>query len=260
MILYFTGTGNSLAVARKIAAETSDTVMSLNEATKRDLSKEKVVGMVYPSYDFNAPPIVRNAIPQLTVSKDAYLFIIIACGAQAGNSIWSVRKALRDKGLRVAYSNKIRVPDNSALAFGRDPNSQKWKFERFAPRLQQIIADIKQRRQEHHFSGWSFIGWVLGRPNMERRLLGAFRPTVNANRCIGCGLCQSICPMGNIIIQERERGTTKVAVVGDNCTACIGCLHACPHQALQFGQKETLKERQYRHPDTSANDLIQKTV
>ena len=41
------------------------------------------------------------------------------------NAVWSVRRMLREKGVSVSYCNKIRVPDSSALAFGRNPNNQK---------------------------------------------------------------------------------------------------------------------------------------
>ena len=38
MILYFSGTGNSLAIARKIAEATNDQVIPLTDAVKQDLT------------------------------------------------------------------------------------------------------------------------------------------------------------------------------------------------------------------------------
>ena len=77
MILYFSGTGNSLAIARNIAQSTNDRVMTLTEAVQQDLTAEKRIGLVYPSYDFNMPPAVRLLLPQLKISADAYVFVII---------------------------------------------------------------------------------------------------------------------------------------------------------------------------------------
>lgn len=48
MILYFSGTGNSLAIARAIAEHVDDKVMPLREAVQADLSQEKRIGFVYP--------------------------------------------------------------------------------------------------------------------------------------------------------------------------------------------------------------------
>ena len=243
MILYFSGTGNSLAVSRKIAEATGDTVMPMAHAADHDLSKEDCIGLVYPCYDFNTPPAVRDLVPRLHISPDAYVFIVVTCGAQTGNSIWTVRRILRQKSVRVAYCHKIRMPDNSAIVFGRNPNDQLWKLERFAPRMERIVDDIKKRRHGSHFGAPGLAGWIAGIPALERKLLGSFRPSVNPRLCIGCGICTKVCPIGNIVL-----GDDKKAVVGNSCTACVGCLHACPQQAIEVGGKPTPKERQYRHP------------
>lgn len=244
MILYFTGTGNSLAVAQKIAEATGDRTMAMAEAAKCDLRAEKIVGLVYPSYDFNTPPAVRDLIPQLQLGREAYLFIVITCGAQVGNSIWTVRRLLKRQGIEVAYCHKVRMPDNSATIFGRNPNDQLWKLEKYASRLQHVIGDIKARRHGNHFGTPSIIGWLMGLPAIERKMFGAFRPAVKNDRCIGCGLCKNTCPIGNIIINDHQK-----AVIGDRCTCCLGCLHVCPQQAILVANKPVEKERQYRHPD-----------
>ena len=247
MILYFTGTGNSMAVARKIADATGDRTLPLTEAAGQDLSAEKVVGLVYPCYDFNTPPAVRELVARLCISPDAYVFIIVTCGAQTGNSIWKVRRLLKQKGVSVAYCHKIRMPDNSATIFGRNPNEQLWKLEKYASRMEHIIDDIKAPRHGSHFGAPGLVGSLLGLPSMERKILGSFKPTVDPDRCIGCGLCAQVCPMGNIVVDGK-------AAIGDRCTVCIGCLHACPQQAITTG-KPFPKEHQYHHPDIQIQDL-----
>ena len=96
MILYFSGTGNSLAISRYIAEKLNETVMPLSQAVHHDLSQEKRIGLVYPSYWFNAPRAVTEILPRLQLPKEAYVFIVIPCGAQAGNSIHTVQKQLAD--------------------------------------------------------------------------------------------------------------------------------------------------------------------
>ena len=79
-------------------------------------------------------------------------------------------------------------------------------------------------------------------------MLRTFRPAVNEEKCIGCGICSSVCPMRNISVDGK-------AAIGPHCTACLACLHACPQQAVEVGAKTTVKARQYRHPDIKIKDL-----
>ena len=251
MILYFSGTGNSVAIARKIAETIDDQVMPLNDAVLQDLTREKRIGFVFPTYDFNMPPAVRNLIPRLKINTASYVFAVTTCGAQAGNSLWTLRRLLRKKGIELAYAHKIRVPDNSAIAFGRNPNEQVWKFDKFANRLEQILDDIKAEQHEMHFAWWGPIGGLMGCSFLENGMLRTFHPVVNEDKCTGCGTCARICPMNNITLNAK-------AAIGDNCTICLGCVHVCPHQAIRINGREALKERQYRHPDIKLKDLIKR--
>ena len=139
MILYFSGSGNSLAIARRLADKLNEQIIPLHEAVSLNLSNEKRIGLVYPTYWLDAAKPVRDLVPKLNISPTAYVFIVITCGAQTNNAVWSVRKLLSRKGIKVAYCNKIRVPDSSALGFGRDPNKQLWKFDKYEPRLPSFL-------------------------------------------------------------------------------------------------------------------------
>ena len=50
MILYFSGSGNSLAIARRLAEKLNEQVMPLRDAVSIDLTKEQRIGLVYPTY------------------------------------------------------------------------------------------------------------------------------------------------------------------------------------------------------------------
>ncbi|MBR1786465.1 MAG: EFR1 family ferrodoxin [Paludibacteraceae bacterium] len=258
MILYFSGTGNCLSIARQIAENTSEQVMTFYEATKLDLSRHSVVGLVYPSYYFNAPTPVVELTKQLTISPDAYVFIVVPCGAQTGNSVWSVEQILKHKGIKVAYCNKIRVPDCSAIGFGRNPNDQKWKFNKYAQRLQTIIKDIKERRHSKHFGAWGIAGWFCSLTWMKRYTKPLLQPQVNTRKCIGCNTCVSICPQNNISIADLPQN--KFAFIGDNCAQCLRCVHFCPKQAIEIAGKPTPKEHQYHNPDVKLKNLLEEKL
>ena len=249
MILYFSGTGNSLAISRQIAEKLNERVMPLSQAMNYDLSQERRIGLVYPSYWFNAPHAVTKLIPRLQIPQNAYIFIIIPCGAQAGNSIHTVQKQLADKGLQLAYSQKIRVPDNSAIGFGRDPNRQVWKFERYAKRLERITEEIATGTHSLHYAWWGPIGALCARPAVQRRTLPMLTPAINTDMCVGCSLCANVCPQKNITLSDSK------ARCGNNCTQCLACVHFCPYQAVELNHKPSSKAHQYHHPKVTVGDM-----
>lgn len=239
-----------MAIARKLAENLNEQVAPLRDAVSLDLSKEKRVGLVYPTYWLDAAKPVRDLVPQLNINPAAYVFIVITCGAQTNNAIWSVRRLLREKGVEVAYCNKIRVPDSSALGFGRDPNKQLWKFDKYAPRLEQIIKDLRAERHASHYGGCDPLGWLLNRPSIAERTQRATQPTNNLTKCVGCGICAQVCPQVNITIEDGK------AKIGNQCAMCLACLHFCPHQAMELNHKPTSKELQYHHPDIQLRDMV----
>ena len=252
MILYFSGTGNSLAVARKIAEAINDQVLPLTEAVRQDLTNEQRIGLVFPTYDFNLPPALPEMVSHLKISPKSYVFTVVTCGSMAGNCIWVLRRLLREKGIELAYSHKVSVPDNSALAFGRNPNKQLKKFERVPARMEQIIRELQAESHTLHYSWFSLLSWLLGRPAIEKGMIHCLGPKVNADKCIGCNTCVRVCPMNNINLTDEK------ALIGDNCTVCLACVHVCPQQAVSTNGRVTLKERQYRHPNIKLKDLIKR--
>lgn len=249
MILYFSGTGNSLAISRQLAEKLGEQVMSLNRAVTQDLSHERRVGLVFPCYWFNAPRAVTELVPRLRLSEEAYVFIVIPCGAQAGNAIWTVRRMLAAKGIDVAYSHKIRVPDNSAVGFGRNPNDQVWKFDRYAGRLERIAADIAAGVRRCHYAWWGVAGALCALHAVQRRTLHMLTPAVNVDKCIACGICKDVCPQDNITFTDSK------AHCGNDCTQCLACVHFCPQQAVELNRKPTLKDNQYHHPKVKVGDM-----
>lgn len=235
--------------------------MPLVDAVGVDLTNEKRIGLVFPTYDFNLPPALRDMIKQLRISPKSYVFTVITCGSMVGNCVWVLRRILREKGIELAYSHKVSVPDNSALAFGRNPNKQLKKFARVPARMEQIIRELQAESHTLHYSWFSLLSWLLGRPAVERGMIHCLGPKVNPDKCTGCNTCVRVCPMNNISLQPITNNQSpitndKVAITGDHCTVCLACVHACPQQAFTTNGIQTRKERQYRHPDVKLKDLI----
>lgn len=66
---------------------------------------------------------------------------------------------------------------------------------------------------------------------------------LNEHKCVGCGICQMVCPNDTIEIQtemvETEDGKKKKVLVNHiydhgKCMYCMLCVTSCPHGALAF--------------------------
>ncbi|WP_394926828.1 EFR1 family ferrodoxin, partial [uncultured Robinsoniella sp.] len=62
---------------------------------------------------------------------------------------------------------------------------------------------------------------------------------INTVKCIGCGKCEKLCPLGNITLQN---GT---AISGNTCTMCYRCINQCPKQAITLLGKRVYEQNSY---------------
>lgn len=58
--------------------------------------------------------------------------------------------------------------------------------------------------------------------------------SVEQDKCIGCGLCTSLCPYGAIVMQKVD-GKRKAETVSASCKACGICAAHCPTFAISMG-------------------------
>ena len=69
------------------------------------------------------------------------------------------------------------------------------------------------------------------------------------NKCIGCNMCENICPVDNIIMENN-----KPKWCG-KCTDCMACINICPKEAINIG-KSTIKKNRYLNPYIKREELL----
>ncbi|MFC2099561.1 EFR1 family ferrodoxin [Candidatus Bipolaricaulota bacterium] len=113
-IYWFSGTGNSLAVARAIGEgiEGAELVPIASAIGGRHIHVEGVIGIVCPVYFYSLPLIVKEFIARLDASKADYAFVVLTMGGVLGMAIEHARRLFRLAGKRLDAEYAMMMPGN----------------------------------------------------------------------------------------------------------------------------------------------------
>ena len=109
MVFYFTGTGNSLYVAKQI----EDAPISIPQAIhckELDFSDESI-GIVAPIYGHEVPPMVRDFMKKAAFHTD-YFYMILTYGNRHGGAAELAKRLCDECGIDVQYINILWMVDN----------------------------------------------------------------------------------------------------------------------------------------------------
>jgi ferredoxin len=235
VIFYFTGTGNSVYVAKKLAEKLDEPeVCSMAEySPDRQIGgKNQRIGFVFPSYYGNLPRIVQKFIDSLEIHPDTYIFGVVTMGGMGTGSITMLEKALAKKTLTLKYGCGILMPANYIINYnpmfiGRTAKSGK-KIQRIADEIQSGKISVKKNN--------------IIADKLYKNIEELDKDFYAESQCAGCGLCEKICPVKNIRLTENRPEWLH------RCEHCMACIHRCPQKAIQYGAK-TKKRRRYYNPD-----------
>jgi ferredoxin len=255
VIYYFTGTGNSLAAARKIAEGLGDAdlvpIASLMNTEGDILTTADRVGIVCPVYFSGLPVMVAEFAGRLDLSRSTYTFAVVTLGGSGGPSTLGQLSRILAKrpgrGLDAGFA--VRMPGNYILLYGSPSGNKRDRVLASADKsLETIVASIKRGDKKMPFSAFGGLIHHLMYPRFSASVHERDRGFTVSDACTSCGICKDICPAGNIDLVDGR------PVWKHRCELCCGCIHLCPTQAIQAGKKTAGRER-YHNPGVSVADL-----
>ena len=243
MILYFSGTGNSNYVAKRIADALGDALVNLNDRIKAsDTSSvetgERVI-IVTPTYAWRIPRVVRDWLRKTELRGAKQAWFVMTCGSEIGNADKYNREFCTEKSVACMGTAQIVMPENYIAMFSA-PQADKARqiVAKAEPDIDRAIAAIQANQP-----------FAPTRNNLyDRFMSGPVNPIFYAcfvkssaftvsEACTGCGQCVRRCPTNSITLRDAR------PVWGKGCTHCMACICYCPTSAIEYGKKSLGKPR-----------------
>lgn len=253
-IFFYTGTGNSLWTARKLAGflEPSELIPLSREKKQLNPLDADCAGLVFPVHIWGIPPPVLDFLQNWTIKPTQYIFALAVNAGQVAATLLQLQNVLSAKGLRLSSGFSIELPSNYIVWRGAvSSDQQQKKFTAALKKIESIAVIIRQKKQQPPEKGpfWQnpFFSWTYRQsfPHISK-----MDKSFNADeKCRACRICEKICPAHNILIVQGK------PVWQHRCEQCFACIQWCPEEAIQYGKCTSSKKR-YHHPDVSIKDML----
>lgn len=271
VIYYFSGTGNSYKAATTIAkrlggAQMISVTNLLEEVSAIDAD---IIGFVSPVYEWDIPGVMKAFMEKLEINPSAYIFAISTYVFIHGKSFETVENILQKKGAHISYGRGIYCVASQCTAYTPFP-SPKIMLPIMEKQFQKAAKEIarQKNRKFPHMSAVtrnSYDKRMQPYMEIEKEFDKGF---YISEECVHCGMCEKICPLGNIKLVD---GTPTWH--NRECYGCMACVAYCPNKAILFKAPEAYiesgmklaqslkldkKRRRYHHPDVRFQDMIKK--
>ena len=237
------------------------------------LKENERLGFVFPVHGWRVPKLVREFISKMKILREPsdasagnkakaddslknrpFAYCVCTAGDSIGLTIENLNEVISQNPslqaldiTEVSSSYSLIMPESYiGLPFmDVDPKEREIrKKENAAQELAVVCEEIFDRKEgiSRLVKGpipWFFTKVVGG--FFENVLITDKRFHVEKDRCVKCGICATVCPVGDI---KGGHGEYPVWLHHKDCLTCFTCYHHCPHHAIEFG-KQTQKKGQY---------------
>ncbi|MCL2265733.1 MAG: EFR1 family ferrodoxin [Treponema sp.] len=254
-IYYFSGTGNSLWSARKIAQIINDFYPEQNcalynigkEAEKEEIIIEaETVVFIFPSFAYGPPAIVSRFVKKAEFKTD-YLAAFTTYGSSPLGTMGIFRRYLKKKKIDKMFFGNIPAVENYLAMFGTPKAKTIERWTEMQKKATEKAAHSIIGKKENKICTFtpfsSFVSWLF-----SFGLKIFYKYYRLSSVCCGCAVCANICPVSAI---EMKNGHP---VFTSKCEHCQGCVNICPLRAIQFARVK-FGTPGYCHPDIQIKDL-----
>lgn len=176
------------------------------------------------------PRKVTQFINEMSIgkSKNAFCFAVTGCGNISGVALTVPAKILAKKDVTLNFAEEIIMVGNYVAMYKMNERNP----EKYQAATDQIPA---------------LVSTAFGQKVIYAKKGKGFHVS---DDCIGCGICEKVCPVSNIKMENNKPGFHH------NCEQCMACVQWCPKKAINYKNK-TQNRGRYTNPSISVKELIE---
>ncbi|NHI89423.1 MAG: 4Fe-4S ferredoxin [Candidatus Thorarchaeota archaeon] len=251
-IFYFTGTGNSLMVAKAITDALGDAdVIPIAHAHSNDYDEpHEILGIVFPVYWGGLPLKVLEFIRSLKGHSASYIFAVVTHAGEPEFALAQLRAELQKIGLDLSAGFPLRMPSNYIIDYDAPSESGIQRILcNAANAIEEIVVTLRNRTIHLPSSQLSSYSWPSrSYKQFIERVNGSDEKFWVDENCTECETCVRICPVQNIRMKEGRPEWLH------GCQQCLACINWCPESAIQFGSGTESRGR-YTNPSVTMEDM-----
>ncbi len=266
-IYYYSGTGNSLHVARELQKRVPDCelipILSFRDKDSIKVNSD-IVGFVFPIYFTTIPTPMREFISKLDFGCAEYIFMVATRIGTFTIADKLLNSLLKKKGKKLDSYLIVNMASNSPTGLKPGKGDPKWvektsiqnirkMDEEMKPQLDEFCSAIQKNERYPKGPLNNPIG-VVTRPIMDL-ITKEIRSEVGFivdDTCISCRTCEQVCLSRKIKIMDGK----PIWQEDVQCFYCFACFNFCPNQSILVKKKYDKKDGRYHHPDVSKDDII----
>ncbi|MFW9929835.1 MAG: EFR1 family ferrodoxin [Candidatus Thorarchaeota archaeon] len=277
-IYYFSGTGNSLYIARSLYNYILDAKLIpiaaiLNENSNKQKftfkATAQTIGFVFPCHGLTIPIPVKKFLKHLDLGTSKYVFAVITRGGSVFHGFSTINKIIHKqrKKLNASFIIDMGMNDPKLKFFSIPSEKELRAIELNFLEKVKIIKNIIINQEEYHddirgdtFSHFKSFNYILEK--LVAFTVHHIAPKVKKyfytdSKCIGCGICQKVC-LSQKIIMVNDRPIWQKHI---DCYYCYACLNFCPTESIQIYSKFYMKsyseeKGRYPHPYAKVKDMV----
>ena len=250
MVFYFSGTGNSRFVAKRIAEAVSQEAVDITTYTKTmdrpEFTDTGVYVFVCPSYMSAPARAMTDFVGWAGFPSGVKAYFIVTCAASMGITPRVASEICEKKGFQYMGAAQIEMPQNYIALFTTKEVEEniniiekaEIEIDRIAPLILngEVLETKKIGSVEYSVTKW--VRDVYYKDFMKTK---KFKAT---DKCISCQKCVKVCPLSNITMKDGKPSW------GNKCTHCMACINQCPKDAIEYG-KGTAGKPRYKGPESN---------